>query len=70
MKLFVRELNKFNNSKKSLIVIVPITSETSVKVHRTLSKNGIPVYPSEERAAKAISNVVKFNRFMVLQKDI
>ncbi len=70
MSLFVRELKKFNNSKKSLVVIVPITSETSVKVHRTLSKNGIPVYPSEERAAKAISNVVRFNRYRVFQKDI
>ena len=64
MGFFVRELGKFNEYKKPLVVIAPITSESSVRVHRTLSKNGIPVYPSEERAARAIFNVVKFRHFI------
>lgn len=60
MGLFVRELKRFKGDKP-LIVIAPISSEASIKAHRTISKGNIPVYTSEERAAKAISNVVWYN---------
>ena len=62
-RIFVKELKKLNDFKKPLVVIAPITSEVSVRVHRTLSKSKIPVYPSEERAARAILNLVKFKHF-------
>ncbi|MDY6966191.1 MAG: CoA-binding protein [Halobacteriota archaeon] len=64
MGLFAKELKKFNDFRKPLIIIAPITSETSVKVHRMLSKSGIPVYPNEERAAKAISNITRYNKYI------
>ncbi|MDY6958662.1 MAG: CoA-binding protein [Halobacteriota archaeon] len=60
MSLFVRELKRFKGGKP-LIVIAPISSESSIKAHKTISKGNIPVYSSEERAAKAISNVVWYN---------
>jgi acyl-CoA synthetase (NDP forming) len=48
------------------VVISPpggIYEKERVEVERRLSQAGIPVYPSFERAAKAIANVIHYWRF-------
>jgi len=50
-------------SKAILVVLPPGPVEMRrLEIERTLSQAGIPVYPSMERAAKAISNVNRYFR--------
>ena len=50
-------------SKPILVVLPPGPAEMRrIEIERILSHAGIPVYPSMERAAKAISNVNRYFR--------
>ena len=54
------------SNKKPLVVISPpggIYEKERVEVERRLSQAGIPVYPSFERAAKALANIIRYWRF-------
>jgi acyl-CoA synthetase (NDP forming) len=54
------------SNKKPLVVISPpggIYEKERVEVERRLSQAGIPVYPSFERAARALANIIRYWRF-------
>ena len=58
------EFHKSN--KKPLVVISPpggVYEKERVEVERRLTQAGIPVYPSFERAAKAMANIIRYRGF-------
>jgi len=55
-----------HSDKKPLLVISPpggVHEVERVEVEERLTQAGIPVYPSFERAAKAITNIIRYWRF-------
>jgi acyl-CoA synthetase (NDP forming) len=53
------------SSKKPFVIVSPpsLAESERVEVERKFTQAGLPIYPSTERAAKVISNVIRYWRF-------